>query len=240
MNILIPMAGLGSRFPSDKFPLPKPLIRINHIPMIVKAVNSLGIQGQFLYVISKNRFTEELREWLLRYTPDCKIIEIDYLTEGPACSALLFENEIDNDDELIIANCDQIMTWNSEQFLANVRMFDGAVVTYYHNHERNSYAKVNRHGLVTQIKEKQVISNIALNGIHYWKQGSMFVNSAKQMIKNEDRADNGEFYVGPTYNYLISKGKRVGIHHIPNEQHHAVGIPEDLEAYIRYEDSQTE
>ena len=68
----------------------------------------------------------------------------------------------------------------------------------------------------------------------------MFLDSAKQMIKNEDRADNGEFYVGPTYNYLIQKGHQIGIYHIPNEQHHAVGIAEDLEAYIKYEDSQTE
>ena len=238
MKILIPMAGLGSRFLTKSYNKPKPLIDINGTPMIIKAIKSLGIEdAKYLFVISKNSYSENIKEEIQK-SVNCEFIEIDYLTEGPACSCLLFKEEINNDEELIVANCDQIMEWNYKTFLLNVRQYDGAVVTYHETTEKNSYAAINQIGLVTEIREKRVISNISLNGIHYWKKGKYFVDSAEEMISEDDRADNGEFYVGPTYNYMIKQGFEVGIYHIPNQMHHPVGIPEDLERYIRYEKSQ--
>jgi hypothetical protein len=127
------------------------------------------------------------------------------------------------------------MEWNSNSFLLNVRQFDGAVVTYHSDTDKNSYARVNKKGYVTEIREKEVISNISLNGIHYWKKGSHFVSSAEAMIASNDRAPNGEFYVGPTYNYMLQIGQTVGIYHIPNQQHHPVGVPIDLENYLIHE-----
>jgi hypothetical protein len=127
------------------------------------------------------------------------------------------------------------MEWNSDTFFLNVRQYDGAIVTYHSDTDKNSYARINKQGLVTEVREKEVISNISLNGIHYWKQGRSFVDSAENMIANNDRAPNGEFYVGPTYNYMIKRKQRVGIYHIPNQQHHAVGVPIDLENYLKYE-----
>jgi NDP-sugar pyrophosphorylase family protein len=237
MNILIPMAGLGSRFLTKGFTIPKPLIDVNGTPMIIKAIKSLGIvDANYLFVIAKNSHTELVKEQISKAVPS-QFIEIDYITEGPACSALLFESIIDTDEELIIANCDQIMEWNSTLFLMNSREYDGTVVTYHETTDKNSYAKVNDKGYVTEIREKQTISNISLNGIHYWKHGKTFVKSAKEMIAADDRAPNGEFYVGPTYNYMIKDGLSVGIYHIPNQMHHAVGIPEDLERYIEHENS---
>jgi dTDP-glucose pyrophosphorylase len=234
-NILIPMAGLGSRFLMKGFSIPKPLIDINGTPMIIKAIRSLGIENAtYLFVISKNAYTEHIKKEISD-SVNSQFIEIDYLTEGPACSALLFESQIDNDQELIVANCDQIMEWNAESFLLNVRQYDGAVVTYHETTDKNSYARIDDRGYVVSIKEKQVISNISLNGVHYWKKGRYFVESVKKMIEMDDRAPNGEFYVGPTYNYMIQEGKKVGIYHIPNQMHHAVGVPEDLQKYINHE-----
>lgn len=235
MNILIPMAGLGSRFQKVGYSLPKPLIDINGQPMIVKAISSLNIEGQYFFILSNNEYTETIKKEILSIRPDSKFIIIDYLTEGPACSALLHKANINNEEELIIANCDQIMTWNSNTFLYNVRLYDGAVVTYFNTTNKNSYAKVNDQGFVTEIKEKEVISNISLNGIHYWKKGYYFVDSAEEMIKQNQRANNGEFYIGPSFNNMIKNGKKVGIYHIPNEYHHSVGVPEDLERYLAYE-----
>jgi len=237
MNILIPMAGLGSRFLTKGFNIPKPLIDVNGTPMIIKAIQSLGIENaQYLFVVSRNNYTDLVKKEISKVVSS-KFIDIDYITEGPACSALLFKSVIDNDEELIIANCDQIMEWNSKLFLMNSREYDGAVVTYHETTDKNSYARISDTGYVLEIQEKKVISNISLNGIHYWKHGKFFVNSAQKMISDDDRAPNGEFYVGPTYNYMIKDGLKVGIYHIPNQMHHAVGIPEDLERYIKYENS---
>jgi NDP-sugar pyrophosphorylase family protein len=235
MNILIPMAGLGSRFPSHTYPMPKPLIEVNGKPMIAKAIQSLNLEGNYFFVLAKNQFTELVKETIQSLKPGSKFFEIDYVTEGPANSALLFRNEIDNDQELVIANCDQIMEWNSANFLHNVRLYDGAVVTYHTDTDKNSYARLDKNGMVVEIREKEVISNVSLNGIHYWKKGSTFVSSADKMIELQDRAPNGEFYIGPTFNHMIKQGLKVGIYHIPNEQHHPVGVPDDLKKYLEHE-----
>jgi NDP-sugar pyrophosphorylase family protein len=229
------MAGLGSRFPSHTYPMPKPLIEVNGEPMISKAIKSLNLDGNYFFVIAKNQFTSLVEETITAIKPGSKFIEIDYITEGPANSALLFRNQINSNEELIIANCDQIMEWNSENFLHNVRLYDGAVVTYHTDTDKNSYARLDKNGLVVEIREKEVISNVSLNGIHYWKKGSHFVNSADKMMELQDRAPNGEFYIGPTYNHMIRQGLKVGIYHIPNEQHHPVGIPDDLKKYLEHE-----
>lgn len=237
MNILIPMAGLGSRFPKDQYPLPKPLIDVNGRPMVVAALSSLSLQGKYLFVIPRNEHRDLLTNTIRSLLPDSVIHTVDHVTEGPACTAMLLSEHINSDQELVITNCDQIMHWDPEIFLGTARQYDGCVVTYHTDTPKNSYARIDRRGLVREIREKQVISNVSLNGIHYWKKGSDFVASARTMIRLQDRASNGEFYIGPTYNYMIEQGKKVGIHHIPNQQHHAVGVPEDLERYLRYEKS---
>lgn len=234
MNILIPMAGLGSRFPSHQYPMPKPLIEVNGEPMISKAIKSLNLDGNYFFVIAKNKFTNLVKETILALKENSTFIEIDYITEGPAVSALLFRKEIDTDEELVIANCDQIMEWNSTNFLHNVRLYDGAVVTYHTDTEKNSFARLDKTGFVVEIREKEVISNVSLNGIHYWKKGNYFVSSADKMIELQDRAPNGEFYIGPSYNHMIRQGLKVGIYHIPNEQHHPVGVPDDLQRYLEH------
>jgi NDP-sugar pyrophosphorylase family protein len=229
------MAGVGSRFPKDQY-LPKPLIDVNGKPMIVRAIESLSIKNaQWHFIIRKDHFTDAVKDIISKVVSNPRFVEVEKTTEGPACSALLFKEQINNDQELIIANCDQIMEWNSNLFFHNVRLYDGAVVTYHSDTEKNSYVKLDREGNAVQFAEKEVISNVSLNGIHYWKHGKYFVNSAEEMIAADDRAPNGEFYVATTYNYMIRANKVVGIHHIPNEQHHAVGVPVDLERFLKYE-----
>lgn len=234
VNVVIPMAGEGSRFPKDQY-LPKPLIDVNGKPMIVRAIESLDIDGQYYFIIRKNEYTNIVKDIISKVVSKPVFVEITETTEGPACSVLLFKDLINNESELITANCDQIMEWSSKLFFHNVRLYDGAVVTYYSDTDKNSYVKLDRSGRAVRFAEKEVISNISLNGIHYWKQGKFFVNSAEAMIKADDRAPNGEFYIAPTYNYMIKQGLDIGIYHIPNEQHHAVGVPVDLERFIRYE-----
>jgi len=232
-NIVIPMAGLGSRFPKNKYYLPKPLIDVNGKPMITRAIESLNIDGKYHFILRNDEFTKIVKDVITKTVKDPNFVLVDQTTEGPACSVLLLKKFINNDDELITVNCDQIMEWDSSLFFHNVRLYDGAVVTYYSDTDKNSYARLDKKGHVVEIREKEVISNISLNGIHYWKQGKYFVSSAEEMITNDDRAPNGEFYIAPTYNYMVKAGLKVGIYHIPNEQHHAVGVPVDLERYLK-------
>lgn len=235
MNILIPLAGLGKRFSDEGFTEPKPLIKIQNKEMILHAIDSLGIDGKYYFIIRKSDFSENLKNILKSYKKDSTLLEIDYLTDGPACTALLMKDFINNETPLVIANCDQIMWWDGESFIKSIEnnVNDGVIVTYYANTPKNSYAQIDRNGKVIQIKEKEVISNISLNGIHYWKHGKDFVETAEEMIKNKDRSINGEYYIGPTYNYMIKNNKRVGIYHIPDTMHNSVGTPDDLREYLR-------
>jgi len=236
MNILIPMAGRGLRFSSVGYDLPKPLIKIGQYTMLEHAIETLDIEGNYIFIVRKYDspiHNKEVESILRKIKPGCKILTIDYVTEGPACSALLAADYINNDQELVIANCDQIMWWSGERFINYVRNnnFDGAVVTYTTNTPKNSYAKVNLKGDVIQIAEKKVISNIGLNGIHYWKKGLDFIDSTKEMMESNDRVNN-EYYIAPTYNYMIKDRKKIGFYHIPNEQHNAVGVPHDLKMFL--------
>lgn len=235
MNILIPMAGEGTRFPRDTYKIPKPLIDINGSPMIQRSMESLGLVGTYHFVIRKDSYYDQVCSLLHSLFSFPKIISVEETTEGPASSCLLFKDYIDTEDELVIANCDQIMWWDAELFLTSARYYkyDGLVVTYTTSTPKNSYARIDRQGFVQEIREKEVISDISLNGIHYWRKGRYFVQSAEDMVECNDRAPNGEFYVGPTYNYMIKSGLKVGIHHIPNWQHNPVGVPEDLNNFLQ-------
>jgi len=230
MNIVIPMAGLGSRFSDAGYTTPKPFIEIEGKPMILEAVNTLGFEGNYIFIIRKDEY---IKNKMKEIFPDSQIIEVDYLTDGPASSVMLAKEFINNDEELIVANCDQIMWWDAETVIKQIRVmdYDGVVVTYHETTPKNSYARINRKGYVTKMAEKQVISNVSLNGIHYWKKGKYFVESTESMVEKNIRFNN-EFYVSLTYNQMIEKGLKVGIYHIPNEFHNAVGTPDDLNRYF--------
>jgi dTDP-glucose pyrophosphorylase len=232
MNILIPAAGLGSRFLNSKYNLPKPNIEVDGAPMLVTAAKKLGFRGNFIFILQENEHRDTLAQALKKEFPNCKIGVIDFITDGAAETASIAKDFIDSEEELVIANCDQIMEWgpwNSDLALKQLRRFDAGVVVINSNDPKHSYAQVDNN-FVTEIQEKNVISNHALTGIHYWKHGSDFVSSATKMMLDNNRSQQ-EFYIGPTFNYLIAEGKKVGTYTIGADGIHFIGTPADLESY---------
>ena len=178
-NILIPAAGLGSRFQKRGFKLQKPLIELENKTLIAHAVNSLDIEGNYIFAIRKidNNSNIELITALQNIQPECKVIEIDYVTEGSASTCYLAKEFIDNDDELIISNCDQILKWDSKPFLEYSSNYDCSVLTHKSNEDKNSFIKTDENNKGIEIREKEVISDNALVGVHYFKKGSDFIKS---------------------------------------------------------------
>ena len=86
--------------------------------------------------------------------------------------------------------------------------------------------------MVTEVREKTPISNIATVGIYLFSSGQEFIESNLQMIIENDRV-NGEFYTCPIYNYLIKKGKKIGVYSIDSSNMHGLGTPEDLNKYLK-------
>ena len=233
MNILIPMAGAGKRFADAGYIFPKPLIEINNKPMIQWVIESLNLKANYIFIIQKEHQKKyNIKSVLNVLQPNCKIIELDHVTEGAACTTLLAKKYINNSDPLIIANSDQYIKWNSSRAIYdfNSKKLDGAILTFEAIHPKWSYAKCDEKGFVTEVAEKKVISKNATVGVYYWKHGSDYVHSAEKMIKKNIRVNN-EFYVCPVYNEFLLEKKKVKIYNV--EEMQGLGTPEDLNNFLR-------
>ena len=233
LNILIPMAGAGSRFEKAGFTFPKPLIEVNNKPMIQLVVENLNIEANYIFIVQKSHREKYNLDTLLNLiTPNCKILEVDGLTEGAACTALLAKEYINNDKPLFFANSDQFVEWNSNDFMYKMQEsdVDGGIVTFESTHPKWSFAKIGKDGFVTEVAEKNPISNIATVGYYFWKKGSDFVKYAEDMI-NKDIRINNEFYVCPVFNQAIENNKKILTFNISKMW--GLGTPEDLDYYIK-------
>jgi HAD superfamily hydrolase (TIGR01509 family) len=232
MNILIPMAGAGSRFQQAGYTFPKPLIDVEGKPMIQVVVENLNIEANYIYVVQKShREKFNLDTMLNLITPGCRIVETEGITEGAACTALLAKDLIDSDSPLFFANSDQFVEWDSNEFMykMNETDCDGGIVTFRSAHPKWSFAKIDERGLVTEVAEKNPISDIATVGFYYWKKGSDFVKYAESMIEKEIRVNN-EFYVCPVFNEAIGDDKQIRIFDV--DKMWGLGTPEDLKHFL--------
>jgi len=232
LNVLIPMAGAGSRFEAAGYTFPKPLIEVRGKPMIQVVVENLNIDAKYIYIVQKSHYEKYNLDYLLRLiTPRCEIVQIEGVTEGAACTTLLAKEFVDNGDSLVIANSDQFVEWNSGETLYSFMAdgIDGGIVTFHATHPKWSFAKIDEDGIVTEVAEKKPISDIATVGIYFWKKGSDYVKYAEQMIEQDIRT-NGEFYVCPVFNQAIEDGKKFRVRNI--EKMWGLGTPEDLNYFL--------
>lgn len=229
-QVLIPMAGEGSRFKNAGYTFPKPLIEVNGKPMIQVAVENLNIKAEFIYIVRKEHYEKYNLKYLLNIlTPNCKIVQVDHLTEGAAATTLLAKDVID-DRHLSICNSDQFMEWDSDRFYytAEDTEIDGMIPVFENTHPKWSYVKV-KDGYISEVAEKKPISTNATAGVYYWKKGTDYIKAAEEMIKKNIRTNN-EFYIAPTYNEAILKGKKFKTYKI--DKMWGLGTPEDLQTYL--------
>ena len=172
-----------------------------------------------------------LKQLLNLITPDCSIVQVDSLTQGAACTTLLAKHMIDNEEPLLIANSDQYVEWNSNECLYGFTAdeIDGGIVTFKATHPKWSFARIGDDGFVSEVAEKNPISDDATVGIYYWKKGSDYVKYAEQMIAKNIRTNN-EFYVCPVFNEAIKDHKKIKIKQI--DQMWGIGTPEDLDYFL--------
>ncbi|HEG4692273.1 TPA: glycosyltransferase family 2 protein [Campylobacter jejuni] len=235
MNIVIPMAGLGSRFVKAGFDKPKPFIDVLDKPMIVRVLENLKYKGaRYILIARKEHLTKEKKLVdEIKNNFNVEFIAIDKLTEGTACTVLYARKYINNDTPLMIANSDQIVDIDIADFINDSfkRGLDGSILTFI-DKEKNpkwSFVKLNN-DLVVEVKEKEAISEFATVGIYFFNKGKIFVEGAIDMIIENDRINN-EFYTCPVYNYAMKNDAKIGIYNIDFFQMHGIGTPEDLEKY---------
>ena len=232
MNIIVPMAGAGSRFEKAGYTFPKPLIEVKGQPMIAKVVENLNLQGKYIFLVQKAHYEKyDLENLLNLIAPGCEIVQIDGLTEGAACTVLKARELIDNDQPLLISNSDQWIKWNSFETISSFNNEDGGILTFKSVHPKHSFAKVDGDGYVTEVAEKNPISSDATVGIYHWKRGSDFVKYADQMIANNVRTNN-EFYICPVYNEALRDGLKIKASLV--DQMWGMGTPEELNNFLAH------
>jgi NDP-sugar pyrophosphorylase family protein len=232
------MAGLGSRFATAGYALPKPFIDVAGKPMIVQVMENLKEPDAKFVLLARKEHIESNANLVKQIQTqfNAAFVSIDKLTEGTACTVLFARSLLSPQEPVVVANSDQIIDDCFSQFIhdARLRNLDGSILTFI-DRELNpkwSFAKIDAEGLVTEVQEKKAISEFATVGIYYFKRADELVDSIIQMIIENDRVNN-EFYTCPVYNYLIRQGKKVGIFNIDQSQMHGIGTPEDLSAYLK-------
>lgn len=234
LNIVIPMAGRGSRFVEAGYANPKPLIEIFGRPMIEYVTKSITpkCEHRFIFVCQKEHITKfDLDEKLRKMAPGCEVVTIGHMTEGAACTVLLAETFFNNDDPLMIANSDQFVDIDINTYLGAMGEADGLIMTMPAAHPKWSYIKSDENNWVTLVREKEVISNEATVGIYNYKHGSDFVKYAHQMIDKNIRV-NSEFYVAPVYNEMIQDKKKIGFCDVGAKMY-GLGVPKDLNTFMK-------
>ena len=232
MNVLIPIAGAGSRFADAGYTFPKPLIEVGNKPMIQVVTDNLNIEAHHIFIVQKEHYQKYNLETVLKLIkPNCSIVQVEGVTEGAACTTLLAKKLINNDNPLVIANSDQFVEWNANEvmYAFSTEGIDGGILTFQSTHPKWSYAKKNDSGFVSEVAEKKPISTNATVGIYYYKKGSDYVKCAEEMIEKNIRTNN-EFYVCPVYNQLIEKGGKVRTKDI--RKMWGLGTPEDLNNFM--------
>ena len=227
-NIIIPLAGDGMRFKDKGIITPKPLIKFLNKTLIENSIDSLKIKNANYYFIVKNyeekKFNIKLNKILKKYKPK-KIIRLNKTLKGPV-HTLLQVKKINRNLPLIVANCDQYLKWDVNDFIKFItnKNPDGCVITYESKNKKNSFVKL-KQNIAIKFVEKKAISNHALIGIHYWKYTHDFFKSAKEYVKKLSK--NKEAYVSETYNYLVKK-KQIKIFKLKKNQFYLLGNPIDL------------
>ncbi|MTV39982.1 glycosyltransferase family 2 protein [Duganella radicis] len=240
IHIVVPMAGHGSRFAKAGYTDPKPLIPIGGRPMIEVVIDNLrpSQPHRFIFVCQQAHLEQYgLGARLEAIAPGCAIVPVSQVTEGAACTVLLTRDLIDNDTPLMIANCDQYIDIDIDDYLAvmEAQRLDGLIMTMSADHPKWSYVRFNADGAIVEVVEKQVVSDEATVGIYNYARGSDFVAAADAMIANDERV-NGEFYVAPAYNGMIAKGSRLGFYNIGSDRAgmYGLGVPEDLDFFLAH------
>lgn len=239
VTVVIPMAGMGSRFVKQGYGKPKPFIDVLGKTMIEQVMDNLAVPGARYVLLARREHLDQEPEITarLQQREGVTILPVEKLTEGTACTVLLARQEIDLDHPLLIANCDQIVDFRCADLVRDCmeRGLDGSILVF-RDAEMNtkwSFARLDENGIVLEVKEKVPISDLATVGIYLFSKGSDFIAASLDMIVQNDRV-NGEFYTCPVYNYAIRQGQKIGVFEIPVEAMHGLGTPEDLEDYLQF------
>lgn len=237
LHIIMPMAGEGLRFRNAGYSTPKPLIEIKGKPLFLRAVESVKINDtlmKYSFIVRKEHIDKYKIDKTITYAiPKAKVYSVNETTRGAVETCLVAEQGIDDNDAIIIMDCD--LEFQSKDYnqiimdaLRNNNCSGGALVSFNSNDPKYSYAEIDENSNVIRTAEKDVISNHALCGAYFFASGKEFKTVAHKLL-NEPTMLKSEFYISLLFNYLLANGDIVKL--VEMEEFRSFGTPDELKRY---------
>lgn len=238
IDIVITMGGLGSRFRKMGYSVPKYMIEAKGKTLFEWSMISLeGYKDdvdQYIFIAMKDdtcdveSFINEKCEKL--GFQNYRVIILDYLTDGQATTAMMAKRYWNPDHALLIYNIDTYVE-AGEMNSAELKG-DGFIPCFQAAGDHWSFVRLDESGKVVEIKEKKRISNYCTLGAYYFKTCALYNDLYDEYYSKTQELVNGEKYVAPLYDYLLSKNGEIYISDIQSEKVHVLGTPEELQAFL--------
>lgn len=237
MTIVIPMAGMSSRFTKAGYTLPKYMLYAVDRSLFNIAVSSFKKYfetSRFVFVARDVFDTRTFidRECKLMGIKNYDIVILSHPTRGQSETVLkgIEEAHIPDDEDILIFNIDTFRPNFTLPIMT--KDWDGYLEVFKGSGSNWSYARTEARddSKVIETAEKKEISDNCSTGIYWFKKVSDF---KKAYIWGEQHPQRNELYVAPMYNYLIAQGKEIHIDVIKREDVIFCGIPQEYVGYLK-------
>lgn len=236
INIIITMAGIGSRFRKAGYNCPKYMIEVNGRTLFELSLDSLvgynKCVNKYVFVLRKEdnavNFVTEICH--SRGIENIELLELDYQTDGQATTCMEALRLCEDECGILIYNIDTYV--EPEMLKLSDLEGDGHIPCFHADGIHWSFVKMNEEGLAVEVREKERISDNCTIGAYYFSSAALYKKLYNEYYKENINLVNNEKYVAPLYNYLIQSGGNVTISIIDDTKVHVLGTPEEVAAYI--------
>lgn len=234
--IVIPMAGLSSRFFKAGFEVPKYQLTIDDNYVFDLALKSFEnyFDSELFVIVLRDSFDTKrfVEQRLQRLNISNYLIKVlDFETEGQAETVLLgIDNPTISDDEpLFIFNIDTFRyNYTKPDFIDECA---GYLEVFRGDGDHWSFIKVDTDNKVIRTTEKQRISDLCSDGLYYFASKKLYM-TLLATAKQQYMLVNNEFYIAPIYNLLIQQGAEVRYHCIQDHEIDFCGTPDEYKLLV--------
>ncbi|MCD8225322.1 MAG: glycosyltransferase family 2 protein [Clostridiales bacterium] len=236
MTMIITMAGLGTRFRKVGYNCPKYMIEAKGKTLFEWSMDSLlGYNdhiSKYVFVVRKEDHSENfIRKQCEKYgIRNVEIVELDHMTDGQATTCALAMPYCDPDDAIMVYNIDTYVEPYEMKY--EDISGDGHIPCFHAEGDHWSFAKLDGHGKVIEVREKVRISDNCTLGAYYFSSARLYQQLYNEYYADDNRVEKNEKYIAPLYNFMIKKGMLVTISIVNEKKVHVLGTPEELNAFL--------
>lgn len=236
MTVVITMAGLGSRFRKAGYSCPKYMIEAKGKTLFDWSMDSLmgynEYVSRYVFVVrQEDNAGDFIREHCKCYgIDDVQVVEIDHMTDGQATTCMLAIPFCNPDDAIMVYNIDTYVEPREMKF--EDISGDGHIPCFHADGDHWSFARLDAHGNVVEVKEKVRISDNCTLGAYYFSSARLYKKLYDEFYSDDNHIEKNEKYIAPLYNFMVEKGMSVTISIVDADKVHVLGTPEELQVFL--------